>query len=117
MKETKDLTKLSSLSSVISAFLASSCCIFPIVFALLGVGSAGFLIGLEKYRPVFISITAISLGYSHYETYWKKETSCETDSVCSSGKVGKLNKIILWLSTVLVVLFIFFPYWAGLIFG
>jgi len=117
MKETKDLTKLSSLSSIISAFLASSCCILPIVFALLGVGSAGFLMGLEKYRPIFISIASISLGVSFYYTYWKKETSCKTDSVCSTDKGSKLNKIMLWVSAVLVVSFIVFPYLAEWIFG
>jgi len=117
MKKTKDLTKLSSLSSVVSAFLASSCCILPLVFALMGVGSAGFLMGLEKYRPILISIAAISLGVSFYYTYWKKETSCKADSVCSTDKGNKLNKIILWSAIVLVTLFIFFPYLAGWMFG
>ncbi len=41
------------LGAVLSAFLASACCVGPLVFALLGLGGAGFLVKFEPYRPYF----------------------------------------------------------------
>ena len=111
------LTKFSSLGSVISAFLASVCCVAPVVFALLGVGGAGFAVGLEKYRPLFIGIAVVFLGIAFYYTYRKKGTSCEIDSVCPTGKGGKFNKVMLWVSATLVGFFIVFPYLLGWILG
>ena len=111
------LTKLSSLGSVISAFLASVCCVAPVIFALLGVGGAGFAVGLERYRPIFVAVAVVFLGIAFYYTYRKKGASCEIDSVCSTSKGGKFNKVILWVSAVLVGFFIVFPSLLGWILG
>jgi len=113
----QQLTKFSSLGSIVSAFLASVCCVAPIVFALLGVGGAGFAIGLEKYRPIFITIAVIFLGVAFYYTYRKKGASCEVDSVCSTSKGGRFNKVILWVSAALVGFFIAFPSLLGWMLG
>jgi len=40
-----------SVSSIISAFVASICCVGPLVFALLGIGGAGLFVKFEPYRP------------------------------------------------------------------
>ncbi len=111
------LTRLSSLGSVISAFLASVCCVVPIVFALLGIGGAGFAMGLEKYRPVFIGIAVIFLGIAFYYTYRKKEAGCKLDSVCAAPEGGGFNKLMLWVAAALVGFFIAFPYLSGWLFG
>jgi mercuric ion transport protein len=60
-------TRNASLGGAIAAAVAASaCCIGPLVFALLGIGGAGFLVALEPYRPVFTVVTVglLSIGWS-----------------------------------------------------
>ena len=49
---------------VIGAILASSCCIVPLLFVMLGVSGAwiGSLTALEPYKPVFAGIALVFIG-------------------------------------------------------
>lgn len=48
-----------ALASVLAAGVASACCIGPVAFVLLGVGTFGAsLAALEPYRPVLLTATA-----------------------------------------------------------
>ena len=101
--------KLSNIGVVSGAFLASLCCIGPIVLATLGLGGVGFIVGLEAYRPYFIGFTAVALGLAFFLTYRKKEVECE-DGSCKVETGSKNSKLILWSITVLAAFFIAFPY-------
>lgn len=102
--------KTTLIGSIISAILASVCCLGPIVFAVLGISGAGFILKFEQYRPLFIGVAAALLGTGFYLTYKKKPAEqCEPGSHCANPNSGRLNKIILWVATVLVALFVFFP--------
>ena len=57
-----------SASSIVSAFIASICCVGPLVFALLGLGGAGLLVKFEPYRPYFVAVTVALLGTGFYLT-------------------------------------------------
>jgi len=104
------MQKASLTGSLVSAFLASICCIGPVVFAILGVSGAAFIQKFEGYRIHFIAATVALLGTSFYLTYRKPPPEqCLPGSYCANPKSDRLNKIILWISTVFVLAFIFFP--------
>jgi copper ion binding protein len=102
-------TKFLNIGTVFTAFLASLCCIGPIVLAALGLGGAGLVIGLEAYRPYFIIFTLLLLAGAFYYTYRKREVVCE-DGTCKMEHGGKWSKISLWTITAFTILFIAFPY-------
>ena len=108
-KEDK-LTNLAVTAPLISAIVASVCCIGPVVLAILGIGGAGlFFAKLGGFRPYFIGITALLLGLAFYLTYRKKEVPCK-DGACKKNNAGKWSKTALWIVTGLSALLIAFPY-------
>lgn len=84
--------KLSSLATVLSAFVVSGCCLGPIILIPLGLsGFAGTLaIFSTKYQPILMVMTLALLGISFYLVYGR-------------GCKKKSSIITLWTSTVLVV--------------
>jgi mercuric ion transport protein len=107
----KDGTQKASLvGGLVAGFLASICCIGPVVFAIIGVSGISFIQKFEEYRSVFIGLAALLLGVAFYFTYRKKPAEeCEPESFCANPKSDRINKIVLWVATVLIALFIFFP--------
>jgi mercuric ion transport protein len=105
----------------VSALIASACCIGPLVLALLGIGGAGLLVKFEPYRPYFMAVTFALLGTGFYLTYRKPKTAGfvaggpECD--CPAPRASRAGKIMLWVATVLVVIFLAFPYLAAALFG
>lgn len=113
---------VASVGSIVSAFIASACCVGPLVFALLGLGGAGLLVKFEPYRPLFIAVTAALLGTGFYLTYRKPRTAVAegTDGpacACPAPRTNRAGRVMLWVATVLVVLFLAFPYIAAAIWG
>lgn len=103
---------LSAAGSVVTAIVASLCCLGPTVLAVLGVGSLGAFAAFEKYRPYFIGLTALLLGLAFYLAYRKRQVRCE-DGTCKVEGAGKWNKIGIWGATVLAALAIAYPYLAA----
>lgn len=101
--------KLVNIGSASAAFLASLCCIGPIILAGLGLGGAGLIAGLEAYRPYMMGLTSILLGAAFFVTYRKREEVCE-DGTCKVRRGSKGSQITLWIVTVLALLFLVFPY-------
>lgn len=102
--------KATLIGSVLTAILASICCIGPIAFAVLGISGAGFILKFEAYRPLFIVLAVGLLGTAFYFTYKKKPAAeCADGTYCSNPKSVRINKIVLWFATVLVFAAIFFP--------
>lgn len=102
--------KTTLIGSIISAILASICCLGPIILAVLGISGAGLILKFEPYRPLFIVVATILLGTGFYLTYKKKPAEqCEPGTYCANPKSDRLNKIILWVAAILVAFFVFFP--------
>jgi len=97
-----------TVGSVLSALLASLCCIAPVVFALIGAGSLGFAAAFEPYRPYLLALTVLFLGTSFYFTYRKREVQCE-GGTCKVESAGKWHKTFLWFAATIAVIFMFFP--------
>lgn len=104
----KKLLGFGLIGAVITGFLASACCIGPLLLVFLGIGSAGALAALEPYRPYFTVITLLFLGGGFYFTYRKPKANCEYSACCTTGD-KKVQKILLWLATLFALLMLFFP--------
>lgn len=105
-------TTLSSVGSIVTAIVASLCCIGPALVAIIGAGSLGAFAVFENYRPYFIGLTAILLGAAFYLTYRRREVKCEYGS-CKIQGAGKWNKIGVWSATIIAVLAVSYPYFAA----
>ncbi len=98
---TPNLTKLSSVGSIISAFLSSVCCISPIVFALLGVGTLPSGVLAEQINPhTHEPISVSPLTWSHatfimaVQEYINKSLEIEKCMVCNQSVNSKyFNRI------------------------
>jgi len=103
------MTIFASLGSVISGLIASLCCIGPFVFVILGLSGAAFFAKLEQYRLLFGTVALGFLVLGFFFTYRGGE-ECAPGSNCAVNPGRKrLNKIILWIATILVIAFIFSP--------
>ncbi len=91
--ENKSLTVV----SVITAGLASLCCIGPLVAVGLGLGAFGAAAFFESVRPYLLVVTVGLLGAAFYLTYRKKpEEKCE-EGVCAVAP--KRQGLALWIAT------------------
>lgn len=100
-----------------AAFLASLCCIGPLLFAALGIGGAGVLVKLERYRTHFTIATLLALGAGFYFTYGKPKTAPGDVCGCELPRSRRVGRALLWVATVLVIGIWGFPYLAERLFG
>ncbi len=91
------------------AFLASACCLGPLLFAALGIGGAGLLIKLEPYRPLFGTVTLGLLGVGFWFTYRPPKVEEGDDCGCEVPKANKAGRIGLWIATAVVILLLLSP--------
>jgi mercuric ion transport protein len=106
--------------SIATAFLASACCVGPLVFALLGLGGAGLLVKFEPYRPYFLTVTFALLGTGFYFTYRKPKAAAAVGGDacgCPAPRTNRAGRILLWIATLLVVAFLAFPYLVPVLFA
>lgn len=101
--------KLTTTGAVVTAIIASLCCIGPIAVAMIGVGSIAAFSIFWDYRPYLIGLTVVLLGLAFYFTYRKREVVCE-NGTCKFESASKWSKSAVWLATMLAVLAIVFPY-------
>jgi mercuric ion transport protein len=64
-------TTVAGAGAVGAAFLASLCCIGPVIFVALGVG-AGLASTFEPLRPVFVALTIALVAMGFYVVYGRK---------------------------------------------
>jgi len=103
--------------SVVSAALSSACCWLPLLLLAFGTSAAGVSGVLERWRPAFIAAAIVSLAVGFYLSY-ARGPSCGTG--CCEARQSRrrwLQRSLLWVSTVVVVAFIFFPKYVGLLLG
>jgi mercuric ion transport protein len=102
-----------AVASVVTATVASACCIGPVAFAALGAGALGAAsTRLAPFRPVFLAVTAALLGAAFFVTYRQPTDSCGPDGVCRPAS-RRAAKVALWLIAALVALIAAFPYYVG----
>ena len=103
---------------MLGALAMSSCCILPLVLFSLGVTGAwiGNLAALYPYKMYFLVPTAALLAGGFYKVYHNpKAAACEEEHYCATPISDRINKSVLWASSVLVLAALTFPYFAPLL--
>lgn len=113
-------TIATSIGSIMTAFVASLCCVGPLVFALLGIGGAGLLVKFEPVRPYFTVLTLGLLGVGFYLAYRRPATMPTTggpDCACERPGTNTAGRRMLWIASMLVLGLLAFPYLTPYLFG
>lgn len=105
-----------SLAAIGAAFVASLCCIGPVLFVTLGVG-AGLASRFEPLRPMFtvLSVGLIAVGF--YTVYGRRPAektglSCDVDGACIEPRNRTRDRVLLWIATVVALAALTIPQWS-----
>ncbi|MFQ5753384.1 MAG: mercuric transporter MerT family protein [bacterium] len=116
------MKKLPIIGSLLSAFLASVCCVGPVIFAALGVGagatgilamSADLATSLVPFRPLFIGFSILFLGFAFYSVYRKKVAGSSEGCSCDvkqGSRIGKRSRSLIWVMAAIAMVLIALPY-------
>lgn len=102
---------------VLAAFLASLCCIGPLVFVTLGVG-AGLASTFEPLRPLFGGLTAVLLAVAFYVVYRPRRAAadgaaCAPGEACATPRPAR-DRLLVWMAAVVSLVLWTFPTWSKL---
>src|SRR5438128_2295155 len=113
-----DRWSVASIAGAVAAsLLASLCCIGPLLFAAAGIGGAGALVKLERYRTHFTITALLALGAGFYFTYRTPKAGQGDACGCELPRSRRVGRTLLWIATVLVIGIWSFPYLAERLFG
>ena len=103
---------------MLGAFLASACCIGPLVLLTLGISGAwiGNLTALEPYKPIFAVIALGFIAAGFWQVYFRKPVVCEIGSYCARPSSARITQTALWASLVLVLGALTINWWAPLLY-
>lgn len=99
-----------TIASTLAAFLASLCCLGPLLLG--GAGLSAVLVAtFAPLRPYFLAASAILLAGGFYFVYRKpKATEACTGKTCApQNGTSRMAKSLLWLASAAVVALAFFP--------
>lgn len=107
-----------AMGSVLAAIVASACCWFPLLLLGVGVSAGGIAGAFEKTRPLFLAVAIVLLGLGFYIVYFRR-SACSPEGECSTPptKIKMFNQVMLWVATVAVAGFAFFPSYVGILLG
>lgn len=95
----------------VTAILASTCCLGPLVLVALGLSGAwiGNLTRLEPYRPLFIAAALVALFFAGRRIF-RPAQACEPGEVCALPRTRRIYKILFAVVSALVLIALVFPY-------
>ena len=114
-KKHSRMARIGMAASIVSAFGASVCCIGPVLAVMFGVTSLAALAKFEPLRPILAVVTVALLGAAFYATY-RRPADCEPGSLCEThgpDRVHKLNRIALWIASLVALVVFTFPTWSA----
>ncbi len=100
------------IGSIISALLASSCCLAPFLFLVFGVSmsSLTFLNYFAPYKSYFLVLSFILLAYLWFDYIKNRSKKLQCDTWLS-----KNYRYILIAGSFIAVIFVTYPYWVNFI--
>lgn len=103
------------IAGILSAIGASKCCVGPLVLLAVGVSGAwiGSLTALEPYRPIFIGLTLLFLGFAFHRLYLVRP-ACSPGSACANPRTRKRQRLGFWIVALLMLGLIAVPWFAPL---
>lgn len=104
-------TKTTLIGGVLAGIGASACCIGPLLLLSMGIGGAwiAHLTALEPYRPVFIALTVLFLGWTFWKLYLVPQ-SCAIDDNCIADRTRKAQRVLFWVLLPVVLLLVVSPW-------
>jgi mercuric ion transport protein len=99
-----------AFGSTIAAFLASLCCLVPLLLGGAGLGAA-FGATFAPLRPYFLAVSAIPLAGGFYFVYRESKATeaCAGETCAPQSGTRRMAKPLLWLATLAVAALAFFP--------
>ncbi len=93
---------ISSLGSLVPAFLVSTCCLGPTLYVLFGVSVGGLSIftPLEPYRPAFMLVALGLLGYAFHHLYIRPP---QFDCVEGGRSALRTSRLVFWIASLVFV--------------
>jgi mercuric ion transport protein len=92
---------ISSIGTILTSLIATSCCIGPAIFIIFGT-SVGFISKLSFLMPIqpyLLGVAFVMLGYSFWKLYINKsDCTCEADI-----GVRKIARGIFWIGFIALV--------------
>lgn len=88
---------------ILSAVIASICCIGPLLLILLGLGSLGIGAVIGKYHWYFIIAALVLIAFS-WRSYLKEKKTCDLKSCKMENK--RITLITLIIATLTVAIFV-----------
>jgi mercuric ion transport protein len=102
-----------ALGGVGAALMASACCIGPVAFSLIGAGAVeASAVALEPFRPWFIGVTALLVGFAFYNAYRPLPVDACLDGSCPP-RSRRAVRVLAWIAAVVAAVLIAFPYYIG----
>ena len=118
-----------AVGAVGAAFLASLCCVGPLLFVTLGVG-AGLASTFEPLRPLFGAVMLALLGAGFWAVYGRRatrssrehpsgaavvgggEAGCAPGGACPTPARRGRDVVVLWCATLVALVLWTFPTWS-----
>lgn len=101
-------SKYGSFISTAAAGLNATCCVIPIVLLTLGFTNLGLIAVLMRYRPITLPISFLLLAAAFYAVYRPEAESDCANGICSPQSLRR-QRLFVWLSAVLMLLFTLVP--------
>jgi mercuric ion transport protein len=98
--------------AIAAAIMASACCWLPLALLALGISAAGLAKFIVGARWVFVAIAVAALGLGFYMSY-RRKAACAPGEVCAPSGLARFNRVMLWVSAILVLAFATFPYYSA----
>ena len=101
-------------AGLLTTIAASLCCITPVLALIAGTsGLASTFSWLEPFRPYFIGLTILVLGFAWYQKLKPKK---QIDCNCETEEKPKFiqSKMFLGIVTVFAIVMLAFPYYSGI---
>jgi len=114
----RNLGAWAATGATVSAVLSSACCWIPLLLLAFGASATGLSATFETYRMPLLVVAGSLLATGFYLVYFRKPV-CDPGGACSvpSSRLTRLNKGMLWIATLLVGAFAFFPNYVGALVG
>jgi mercuric ion transport protein len=103
--------KTTLIGGALAGMGASVCCVGPFLLLSMGIGGAWIvhLTALEPYRPLFIVLTALFLGWTFWKLYLAPQ-SCAVGDDCIADRPRKVQRILFWMLLPVVLLLVVSPW-------
>ena len=105
----------SSVTGVVAALLAATCCILPLLLIFVGIAGAGIMMTMMRYEWITLPLGTLGLAAA-WGLYFRQKRRCATEACRFVGR--RANQMLLGLATLVVaaaLLLRIFPAWTAAI--